>query len=77
MFKIGLGTDEDEPFKACSTWGFLNGCIRRHVHFVQFSAFTEVGAPLGAPLPLQSYSGFCTVFGSDRIGPVWTMPFLA
>ena len=37
-------------------------------HFVQFSAFTKVGAPFGAPLPLQSFFGFYTVFGTNRIG---------
>ena len=35
-----------------------------------FSAFTKVGAHFGAPLPLQSFFGFYTVFGSDRIGSV-------
>ena len=40
----------------------------RIFHFAQLSAFTEVGAPFGAPLPLQSFFGFYTVFGSDWIG---------
>ena len=31
-------------------------------HFVQFSAFTKVGAPFGTHLPT-----FYTIFGSDRI----------
>ena len=30
--------------------------------------FYEIGDPSGAPLPLQSFFGFYTLFGSDRIG---------